>query len=386
MIDHLFIKNYKAFKKENIPLDKNTLLIGTNASGKTTVLEALDLFFNNVFNYDFIVDKEKDVIIEIHVNDERYRKVYSPPSYVINYNDCIGDMFQINHVKYIYVPSRINPKKLLNDILTVNMLKAQTEKELTRTSLVFDYLDGKLGNNHYNLFKVDTRYEMNINDDISFTKNEYTDLIQGITYPTLILGIDNVEQNFVLDELKHHTEFIYQTILSTNNKKTIKNYDYFVHPLYKGNIEDDYEAIKPRIEGKKKYLLVEGKYDVPWFEKALKLLGKYDEYRVIPCGGYGNIQYVKKQLDKEGIQSIVITDGDTPIDNQLSKEIIELYADLDYVNKRFSTYFEKMPTTKREFFKNIAVKDGVVKEVLSSWAKKNLRIDSEFVTELNTLI
>jgi len=56
MIEHIFIKNYKAFQRENIPLDKNTLLIGSNNSGKTTILEALDLFFNNVLNHHFIID------------------------------------------------------------------------------------------------------------------------------------------------------------------------------------------------------------------------------------------------------------------------------------------------------------------------------------------
>ena len=41
MIDHIFIKNYKAFERINIPLNKNTLFIGTNASGKTTILRIL---------------------------------------------------------------------------------------------------------------------------------------------------------------------------------------------------------------------------------------------------------------------------------------------------------------------------------------------------------
>ena len=56
MVEHIFIKNYKAFKKENIPLDKHTLLIGPFNSGKTTVLESFDLFFNNVVRRDFIID------------------------------------------------------------------------------------------------------------------------------------------------------------------------------------------------------------------------------------------------------------------------------------------------------------------------------------------
>ena len=118
MIDHIFIKNYKAFERINIPLNKNTLFIGTNASGKTTILEALDLFFNDVFHHEYVRDLENDVVIEIHLNDERYRKVYKSPDFHLNYEDCIGDMFDINHIKYIYIPSIIYAPKLLNDILS----------------------------------------------------------------------------------------------------------------------------------------------------------------------------------------------------------------------------------------------------------------------------
>ena len=123
MIEHIFIKNYKAFQRENIPLDKNTLLIGSNNSGKTTILEALDLFFNNVLNHHFIIDSKKDIVIELNINDQRYRKVYSPPNYLVNYQECIGDIFDIHHIKYLYIPKQINNEKLLNDILTINMTK-----------------------------------------------------------------------------------------------------------------------------------------------------------------------------------------------------------------------------------------------------------------------
>jgi len=63
-----------------------------------------------------------------------------------------------------------------------------------------------------------------------------------------------------------------------------------------------------------------------------------------------------------------------------------LYADLDYINSRFNTNFEKMPESKIEFFKRIQVKDDIVKKVLSSWARKKLTKDSEFVIELNQIL
>jgi AAA15 family ATPase/GTPase len=386
MIDHLFIKNFKAFKKENIPLDRNTLLIGTNASGKTTVLEALDLFFNNVFNLNHVRDKNEDVVIEIHINDERYRKVYTPPLYKINFQKCIGKMYEINHIKYLHIPTDICNSKFLNDILTVNLVTKPSIEELSRAVKVFDYIDGTLGNNFFDIYKIDTRYEMQIDKELVYSKDEYTKMISSITYSSLVIGIDNLEKNFIPDDLKRNTEYMYQNILTTNDKEVISSCDYFVHPLFKGNTVEDFEVIKPRVINHKKYLLVEGKYDVAWFEKGLKLLDKYDEYRVIPCGGFGNIAYVKQQLDKEGIKSIVITDGDTSMSNSLKEEIIELYADFNYINKRFNSKFKSMPDNKHEFFKRINVKDEVVKKVLSSWAKNNLTVNSKFVKELNTLI
>lgn len=387
MIDHIFIRNYKAFERENIPLDKFSLLIGSNSSGKTTVLEALDLFFNDVFNHDWVRDKEKDVVVEIHVNDERYRKTYTSPNYEINYAKCIGHMYDINHVKFLHVPKEINNAKLLNDILSINLTKKIEASELAKFVKVFDYIDGTIGNSNYPMFKSSTTYEMDIKEDIQFTIEEYTRIISNITYPYLIIGIDNVEDNFNTEALKKITQFSYQTIFTTNDTSIIDNFDHHIKALYKDDIVAEFETIRKQVNvSNKTYILVEGKYDVAWFEKGLELLDKYDQYRVIPCGGSGNIEFIKKQLDKEGIKTVVITDGDTHERTSLKRDVIELYADLNYINKRFNVDFKKMPKSKIPFFRTIKVKDDVVKKVLSTWAKKFLEKDSAFVSELNTLL
>ena len=238
MIDHIFIKNYKVFERENIPLDKNTLFIGTNASGKTTILEALDLFFNNVFHFEYVRNIDEDIVIEIHVYDERYRKVYKSPEYNIDYSKCIGNMFDINHIKYLYVPKNINAPKLLNDILSINLANETNTINQGKVFRVFDYLDGKLGNNIYNLFKVNTKYEMNINDDISFTKDEYTKIISNIIYQYTIIGIDNFEDNFDLQALRDITEFSFQTIFTSKHNDVIANFDYSVKALFREDIKN----------------------------------------------------------------------------------------------------------------------------------------------------
>jgi predicted ATP-dependent endonuclease of OLD family len=388
MIDHIFIKNYKAFERTNIPLNKNTLFIGTNASGKTTILEALDLFFNDVFHHEYVIDLKNDVIIEIHVNDERYRKVFKSPDYHISYEDCIGDMFDINHIKFLYIPSVIYAPKLLNDILSINLTTKLTNIEQTKIFKVFDYLDGKVGNDKLTLFKASTKYEINVNKELNLSKQEFTTIVSNITYSHLIIGIDNFENNFDLDCLKRITEYMYQTIITSKEKDVVTSFDYSVQALYKDDIKKEIDTITSTIDitHKKKLLLVEGKYDVAWFEKSLEELGEFKNYRVIPCGGAGNIQYVKKQLEKEGFKTIVITDGDTEGYNALKRDVIELYADIDYINKRFNTNFTLMPQSKRVFFKRFNVKDDVVKKVLSSWARKNLNENSMFVQEVKEIL
>ena len=94
----------------------------------------------------------------------------------------------------------------------------------------------------------------------------------------------------------------------------------------------------------------------------------------------------QQQLEKEGFKTIVITDGDTQGYNALKRDVIELYADVNYINKRFNTDFTLMPQSKRVFFKRFNVKDDVVKKVLSSWAKKNLDEDSIFVQEVKSIL
>ncbi len=387
MIEHIFIKNYKAFKKENIPLDKNTLLIGTNNTGKTTVLEALDLFFNNHLNMEYILNKKNDIVVEIHINDERYRKTYSPPNYHLNYDKCIGDMYSINHLKYLYVPRKIHIPSLLNQILTINLTEKANTEELSKIVKVSDYLDGVLGNSNYPLFKVSRTIEMAVPETLTYTKEEISRIISNITYQYLILGIDQIEDNFDIDKITNYLRYTYQTIFTTKLKKVASDYKYYVSYLYKGNQKDDFDTIKKRVEAiNNTYLLVEGKYDVNWFETALRLLNKEEQYTVIPCGGSGNISFVQNQLEKEGFQTLVITDGDTKKKGSLRREIIEQYADISYINERFHTNLLHMPKEKYIFFKHFHVKDDVVKNVLSRWAKKNLTVESEFVKEVNQLI
>ncbi len=46
MIESIYIKNFKKFERTTIVIKKHNLFIGENDSGKSTILQALDIFFN----------------------------------------------------------------------------------------------------------------------------------------------------------------------------------------------------------------------------------------------------------------------------------------------------------------------------------------------------
>ncbi len=384
MIEHLYIRNYKAFDKENIPLEEHGLLIGTNNSGKTTVLEALDLFFNGRIRIDYIRDKSIDVKIECSINEKRYRKVFSPPDYQLNQRESIGDFLELKDLAYLFIPKYFTKRYLMKELLRVNMHKQVRDMFEDTLIKAYDYLDSELGNEEISFSRISLDLELDQKEGYA-SKEELTKILQNVNYQNTIVGIDHFEDHFDPAFAKELLNYFLQSIVTTKDSDLIASYPHHIQALYKEDVVEEADTTLRLSHNQfdKTMLLVEGKYDVAWYEKALKLLNKYQDYRVIPCGGYGNIPYVKEQLNKAGFKTIVITDGDTKQKSSLKREIIELYADVDFVNQKFHTDFHKMPTNKWRFFKSINAKDDVIKKVLSSWAKNHLSKDSEFVRELD---
>ena len=76
MIEQIYIKNFKAFEKMSIPIDKHNILNGENDAGKSTVLQALDIFFNQEkVDKSFVRDLTQPVEIGILVNKNFYKKI-----------------------------------------------------------------------------------------------------------------------------------------------------------------------------------------------------------------------------------------------------------------------------------------------------------------------
>ena len=52
MLKQLILENWKSFRYAELPIDQLTVLIGTNASGKSNVVEALDFLHRIVIDED----------------------------------------------------------------------------------------------------------------------------------------------------------------------------------------------------------------------------------------------------------------------------------------------------------------------------------------------
>lgn len=70
MIKAIFIKNFKAYEKSTINLFENNIFIGENDSGKSTILQAMDVFFNqDSIDKKFVRDINQNVEIGIRIDD-----------------------------------------------------------------------------------------------------------------------------------------------------------------------------------------------------------------------------------------------------------------------------------------------------------------------------
>ncbi len=384
MISHLFIKNYRAFTKHTVVFGNHTLLIGSHNSGKTTVLSALDVFFNHTLERAHIRNKRKDVVIEINIDNVRYRKVFSPPNYVFNSHKAIGDFRNLKHLRYLYFPEQPNPYEHFINQCDNSKRTAPTQQTPQDNALFFS-------NKHpyYQTTKSYINYRLKQPLSKPEQRNYQVEYLESLALENIIIGSDRVSNTF---PFKRFTEIIpktYQTIISSNQKHVLNNFNHHIEPLYKSHIKDEIETITGTVSKnyRKTFILVEGKYDVPWFEKALMLLHKIEKYRVLPCGGHGNIQFVKNQLQKADYKTITITDGDLPnIGYRLQREIIEMYADISLLNQSFNANLNSMPETKKAFFKAIPQRDDIIKQVLASWARNHLTLDNPFVQEIKSIL
>ena len=116
MFTQIYIKNFKAFSKETIPIEKHNIIIGENDAGKSTILQALDIFFNQEkVEKIFVRDTSIPVEIGVLFNNKFYKKTYSGAAYKLtSESENIADL---ERFRYIYIPvSTYDPKSVLTQL------------------------------------------------------------------------------------------------------------------------------------------------------------------------------------------------------------------------------------------------------------------------------
>lgn len=422
MLTQVFVKNYKAFDRKTILLDQHNMIIGENDAGKSTLLSALNIFFNyedgDKIDKAFVRDTSKPVEIAIWYNDNFYKKIFSPSTFKLS--EVQGNIEELSHLRYIYIPvMNYDPKQLMIQLAiakTISKTDSQLLvqlKEISQKSIdeVVNSVDTELlvinrGETNIvgqELFKYEGALKFSVNSDnipiesrgSGFQKNLMYSLLIGSEYDNVILAVDEIENSLSINNcsglITNIQSNISQTLISTHSKEMLKiRGDACIVPIYNGkyNTLSDLIASLDSYDNKC-FLLVEGKYDLPWYRKAINLLGKSNDFIVLPSGGCDDSEHLKRALNEEGKKCIIIKDGDSNGDNILNLDCVELYVPLTFCNKLFEIKLSSVPTNKEDFFSATTDEtrnDERVKKMLSNRVGEFLTIDNPFVEEVKTIL
>ncbi len=416
MIEQIYIKNFKAFEKETIPIEKHNIIIGENDAGKSTILQALDIFFNQEkIDKVFVRDTSLPVEIGILFNNNFYKKIYSGASYKLSSQP--ENISNLDYFRYIYIPVSVyDPKNILNQLAISKALSTTPSelidklKEIVQKSVddVIESIDSELliiNDEKTDIvgkeaFKYDAAIKYSITSDgipveargSGFQKNLMYALLVGNSYDNVILGIDEIENSFSINNcnnmIKELQSKIGQTLISTHSVTVLEvSNDSNTIPLY----TDKYDNISKLLDAldstdSKIYLLVEGKFDLPWYKKSLSLLGVLSNYILLPAGGESNAESLKKALEAHGKKCIIIKDGDTNDECSIQKDCIELYVPLSDLNRILNVNLTKVPNNKKDFFDQTVIEEerneDSVKRILASHVDEFLKQDNPLITEV----
>lgn len=424
MIIRIFISNFKAYEEKSFDLLKNNILIGENDSGKSTILQALDAFFNaEKIDTKFVRDVTKNVEIGVLFSDEFdnkkfIKKVFKPKSF--KYEFVKGDINDLNGLSYIYIsPSTVDVKKLISDLAIAKTIESipsplisQLESLMTTgINQVINSIDQEMivvggettliGNP---ALKIDSALKFDVSSGgipiegrgSGYQKNIMYSLLTGSSYQNVIIGIDEIENSLSVNNAKELLNVIKskfcQSLVTTHSVSIVQVANqYEILPIYNKNgiktITELYESLGDK--EKDIYVLVEGKTDVPWIKKGLELIGTTNRHIIIPCGGCNNIESVKDELTNKGYVCRVIKDGDSGSEEALERDCIELYTPLEILNAIFEKQEGEVPKDKISFFdtfRSDTIGDDTIKKILSDKVEKFLTVDNPLVLEIKKLL
>lgn len=155
---NLKITNYKAYESEDFDLSlKNYIFIGENDSGKSSILEAIDLLYNGEkVDKKFARNPDENIIIEALISkdgtEEYYKKVFKKTAY--KFDPALSSP-NINKLPgtYIYIsPEHYDINEIVKKLAISKTINKLGEIEITKikdalseaTNEVINSIDKKL--------------------------------------------------------------------------------------------------------------------------------------------------------------------------------------------------------------------------------------------------
>ncbi|MGI6221306.1 MAG: AAA family ATPase [Coriobacteriales bacterium] len=433
MIQGIYIRNFRAWSKGVFKLfGGHTVFLGDNDTGKTSILEALDYFFNHTkMDSSCYIDPHADIHIGVRVNGQEFRRIYDARTHEARLEEREDDPVDwniVNSMRYVYVPaSGKSAARIAAELVAARAveLAAQADvasalqeasldaaRELLGETAVAD--DGGAIARILPARAIDIdlgRIQRAFADTGKYSQwNKLLARILETRHGNVILGIDDMEETLLVNgdasDIVEIEKRVGQMLMTTRASELVTtDNDTAVYTVGGSPSPRIAEMIGQGAPDDATFVFVEGQYDLPWFRKALELLGIADTHPVLPGGG-SNVDVLLTEFRKLGFKSVLIRDGDmSSKDNprngiySLKRDCIEMYAPKQLLLDCFGRTATR---TKDMFFRELGsgtetfapevrrnkshFSPDDIKAVLAERIEGYLTADNPFVQELREIL
>lgn len=430
MIQTVYIKNFKAWRKESFSLNgTHVAFVGEHGSGKSSILQALDYFFNHDrIEAECVIDPTQDVEIGIRLKGTFLKKRFTGRTHRATIANPQADWSVVEGVHYLHLfAPEITPTIIVRELCRTRIetvidptiiraierasrdifddLLAGMDNKLPASSLKGITLTGKPRVSlakalDYDIAFDDTPSTPSGKEDESSYASITKALLTGSTFDSVILGIDEMENFFGDDDfdgfIAELERSFAQLLFTTHSGKILESSDNIQTIPLGSNPRQNTARILSGLESRNRiFVLVEGKFDLPWYQRALDFIDPTETFIVLPGGG-SNTTLLRRELKRIGIDCLLIMDGDMKdyADERhhiftLERDCIELYTPDDVLLDLFGCIPSKRSKTR--FFRDIhtagvTMSDDGIKDAIAERIAVQLTRGNPFVRELEDIL
>lgn len=421
MLQSIFVQNFRAWEDQTFVLEgENAVFVGQNESGKTSILQALDCFFNqDSVDPSAFRNPNQDIAIGARYQGTTFKKTFSAKTHRVASRYPASQWHQIESLHFLCIPATRKPSAaIMRELARTRFLRAigpdlmlqieqaaqQSLDEVlaTITDANRDEPASVAAKPHLIPAKaLDVTIERAGKpvDEQAWGYNEnltYAMLV-STNYDNLVLGIDDIENAFSgIDHaalVRQLGDNVAQLLVTTHSKPVVQQGGLAITVPVGSKPDGQMAHILQGLGGAEHtFLLVEGKYDLPWYRTAAALAGYGEKLSILPAGGT-NLDELRREMANLGMRCIAIVDGDTKPDERVGKyalerECVELYTPNGLLRDLFGLVPPK--TGKREFFGTIQASrqasENGIKAAISEHISQRLGPSSLFVTEISAIL